>query len=280
MARQFCQQGGDGEMQFGDLHFDRAIFRANVADTLDAAQRGEVERVGIGVDGKRDHVFGAGGGDQFAGTAEGDLFAVVQDGDAFAEALGFVHVVRCEKNGAAGGFELLDQIPKLTAGLRVEAGGGLIEKKKIGITDERAGERQTLFLAAGKIANAGILFFLELYEGNGFCRAWSLFKKTAEQAKRFEDGQFFGKLRILQLNAEPLAELLCIGAPAHAEQFHFAGIRFCETFTDFDCGCFTRAVGAEEAEAFAHAHFEVEAIDGDHILIGLAKTCDAQNRAD
>ena len=60
-------------------------------------------------------------------------------------------------------FELLDQIPKLAAGLGVEAGGRLIEKKKIGIAHERAGQRQTLFLTAGKIADAGILFFLELH---------------------------------------------------------------------------------------------------------------------
>ena len=108
-------------------------------------------------------MFRAGGGDQFARAAKSDLFAVVHDGDALAEALGFVHIMRGEKNGAARGFELLDQIPKLAAGLRVEAGGGFIEKKKIGIADECACEREALFLAAGKIADAGILFFFELH---------------------------------------------------------------------------------------------------------------------
>jgi len=257
-------------MQFGDLHFDGAVFGADVADTLDVAQRGDVERAGIGACRKRDHVLRTGGGNQFARAAESDLFAVVHDSDALAETFGFVHVVRGEKDGAAGGFELLDQIPKLAAGLRVEAGGRFIEKKKIGVTNERASQREALFLPAGKIADARILFFLELYEGNGFCRAWALFEEAAEQAKGFEYGQFFGELRILQLNAKALAQLLCIGAPVHAEQFHFAGIGFCETFADFDCGCFTCTVGAEETEAFAGANFEVEAIYGDDILIRLA----------
>ena len=55
------------------------------------------------------HVFRAGGGhDQFARTAEGDLFAVIHDGHALAETLGFVHVVRGEKDSAAGELELLD----------------------------------------------------------------------------------------------------------------------------------------------------------------------------
>ena len=167
-------------MQFGDLHFDLAIVRANVADTLDAAQRGDVEGVGMGAGGKRNHVFGTGGGNQFARAAESDLFAVVHDSDALAEALGFVHVVGGEKDGAAGGFELFDQLPKLAAGLRIEASGGFIEKKKIGVTDERAGQRQTLFLATGKIADAGILFFFELHERDGFGGAGALFKKTAK----------------------------------------------------------------------------------------------------
>ena len=113
-------------MQFGDLHFYRAVFGANFADAFDLAQRGNIQHIRFRSRGKRDHVLGAGGGDQFARAAESDLFAVVHDGDALAEPLGFVHVVRGEKDGAARGFELLDQIPKLAAGLRIEASGRFI----------------------------------------------------------------------------------------------------------------------------------------------------------
>src|SRR5579863_3451243 len=134
-------------MQFGDLHFDSAVFGANVADAFDLAQSGNIDRVCVRTSGERDHVFRASGSDQLARAAESDLFAVVHDGDALAEALGFVHVVRSEKNGAAGRFEMLDQIPKLAAGLRVEAGGGFIEKQKIGIANEGAGKSEALLLA-------------------------------------------------------------------------------------------------------------------------------------
>jgi hypothetical protein len=160
--------------------------------------------------------------------------------------------------------------------LGVEACGGFIKKQKIGITNKGAGKSEALLLAAGKIADAGILFFFELHERDGFGRAGTLLKKTAEQTERFEHGQFFGKLRILQLNAEALAKLLGIGLPMHAKKFHFTSIGSGETFADFDgCG-FARAVGPEETEAFAGADFEVEAVDSDHILISFAETCDAQ----
>ena len=57
----------------------------------------------------------------------------------------------------------------------------------------------------------------------------------------------------------------------HAEKFHFTSIGSGETFADFDGGGFACAIGTEKAEAFAGANFEVEAIDGDHVLISLAK---------
>ena len=115
--------------------------------------------------GKFNHVLDADGSDQLARGAEGDYFAVVHDGDAVAEALGFVHVVGRKDDGAAVELELVDQIPKLAAGLRVEAGGGLVEEQKIGIADQGAGQREALLLAAGKGSDAGVLFFVELRPG-------------------------------------------------------------------------------------------------------------------
>src|SRR5580700_306069 len=186
--------------------------------------------------------------------------------------------MRGEKYRAPRGFELLDQIPELAAGLRVESGGGLIQEKKIGIADERARQREALLLAAGKIAHAGVLLFFELYECDGFSRARALAEKAAEQTQRFENGEFLGELRILQLNAEALAELIGVGVPVQAEQFNFSGIRSGEAFADFHCGGFAGAIGAEQAEAFAGANLEVEAVDSDHVLISLLKTGDAQSR--
>ena len=63
----------------------------------------------------------------------------------------------------------------------------------------------------------------------------------------------------------------------HAEQFDFAGIRSGQAFADFDRRGFACAVGTEKSEAFAGADFEVEAVDGDDVLISLAKTSDAQS---
>ena len=91
--------------------------------------------------------------------------------------------------------------------MRIETRGGLIEKKKVGIADQGAGQSQPLFLAAGEIAHPGILFFFELHPRDDLGGSRTLPKKAAKQADRFMDGEFLGELGVLQLNAETLAEL-------------------------------------------------------------------------
>jgi hypothetical protein len=52
------------------------------------------------------------------------------------------------------------------ARLRIETGGRLVEEEQLGTADERAGEGEPLFLAAGEIRDAGAPFFLQLHEAN------------------------------------------------------------------------------------------------------------------
>src|SRR5581483_926973 len=152
----------------------------------------------------------------------GDGFAVVHDGDAVAEALGFVHVVGGEEDGAAGEFEAFDEVPELAARLRVEAGGGLVEEEEIGIADESAGHGEALFLAAGKLADARILLLFELHESDHLGGRGSFGEEAAEEADGFEDGELVGELGFLQLDAEALAELVRVTAPLQAEDFDLA----------------------------------------------------------
>jgi hypothetical protein len=184
--------------------------------------------------------------------------------------------MRGEKDGPAGELKLLDQIPKLAASLRVEAGGGLIEKKEIGIADQRASERKTLLLAARKISDTRILFFFKLHELDGFVGAWPLLKKAAEQAERFEDGQLFRELGILKLNAEPLSQLLGIGIPMETQQFDVAGIGAVSPSQISTVVVLPAPFGPRRPKHSPRADFEVEATDGDHILVSLAKTADAK----
>ena len=95
-------------------------------------------------------MFSANGGDQLLRSAQRDDAAVIHDGDAVAQALGLIHVVRGENDGAARLLELVDQVPQMAARLGIEAGGRLVEKQQLRIADQRAGHGQPLLLPAGE----------------------------------------------------------------------------------------------------------------------------------
>jgi hypothetical protein len=162
--------------------------------------------------------------------------------------------------------------------LRIEARGGFVEKKKIGITDQSAGKGQPLFLAAGEIAHARILLFLELHTRDDLVGWRSLPEKAAKQADGFVHRELLGELRILQLYAETLSKLPRVRAPTPAQDFDFSRIWRRQTLADFDSCCFSGAVRSEQTEALPRAHFKGQAIDRDDVLICLSQLLNAQGR--
>src|SRR5579863_3451611 len=100
-------------------------------------------------------------------------------------------------------------------------------------------------------------------------------EKAAKQADRFVHGQFLGELRILQLDAEALAEPVRVRAPPPAKHFDFSGIRRRETFADFDSCRFSGAIRPKKAEALSRVHFKVETVDCNHVPVCFSQLADA-----
>ena len=222
--------------------------------------------------------FDAHGSNQFARRAERDGFAVIHDGHTVAEPFGFIHVVGGEQDGAAGAAEFLDEVPELAAGLGIEAGGGFIEEDHLRIPHQGAGEREALLLAAGEIAHPRAGFLFEFHQADDFLRRGAALEEAAEERDRFADRKFFGKLRLLKLDAEALAKFGRIVAPVEAQQFDLARIGVVEALADFDGRGFAGAVGPEESEAFGGMDFEIQAIDGNDIFVCLSQAADPQER--
>ena len=95
-----------------------------------------------------------------------DDVAVIYDRDAIAKLFRFVHVMRGEDDRSSCRAKLLDQGPQLPSRLWIESRCRLVEKKKLRISDECAGDRETLLLSAGKTSHARIAFFIELHDTN------------------------------------------------------------------------------------------------------------------
>src|SRR5579862_1261592 len=113
-------------------------------------------------DAELDDVMAAEAIDEIRGRAFRNDLAMIDDGEATTKALGFVHVMRGQQDCAARTLECTNDVPELAAALRIEAGGGLVEEKNFGISDESRCDGETLALAARELPDPGVGFFGEL----------------------------------------------------------------------------------------------------------------------
>src|SRR2546426_2725520 len=64
--------------------------------------------------------------------------------------LGLVQIVGGDENGDSLGAEPIDDLPELTPGDWIGASGRLVQEQDAGTMEQRAGQREALFPAAGQ----------------------------------------------------------------------------------------------------------------------------------
>ena len=87
---------------------------------------------------------------------EGHEAARVDQRDAVGQALGLLHEVGHEDDRHAAVADVLDELPGVAPGLRVEAGRELVEDRDLRVADERERDREPLLLAARQLAERGL----------------------------------------------------------------------------------------------------------------------------
>src|SRR5512141_556952 len=73
---------------------------------------------------------------------------VIHDRHAIAQPLGLLHVVCGENDRLAFRLESRDELPELAARDRIETRRWLVEKKKLGVSNQRARDSKALLLPA------------------------------------------------------------------------------------------------------------------------------------
>ena len=270
------EQRRDGEMRLTDVEADHVFLIAYGLHTRQCAPQIGLVSVGILIHLvaylELDHVMTAQPVDEVDGGSFGDDLAVVNDGEAVAEALGFIHVVRGEKDGTALFLEGADDVPELTTALGIESGGGLVEKEDTRIADQCGGDGKALLLAAGKLANpsVGLLSQFEFLKNVG---GWARFGvETGEELDGFAHSQLFGQARLLKGDANPLAQLTFVFVPSVAKNAHFSSGRGEQAFEDFDGRGLPCSVRTEESEALASVDLQAQAAYGfNFAIVGLAQ---------
>src|SRR4029079_3857930 len=126
--RKFVEQSRYRAVKLRHLHLHIAVVRLNIADSLDSAQRIDIQ---VSRHREFDHMLRPDRGDQFARCSKGDHFPMVHYGDPVAEPLGFVHVMCRQQDCLTRSLELLDQLPKLTSRLWIQPGCWFIKEQKV-----------------------------------------------------------------------------------------------------------------------------------------------------
>src|SRR5262249_13001170 len=177
--------------------------------------------------------------------AKRDHLPMIHDGDAVAQAFRFVHVVSRQQYGTALLTERPDDVPELPTRLRVEPGCRLVEEQELRIANQRAGDREALWLAAGELADPCFGFLFERDAGNGFVGFEPAVVEAAKQRERLANRELLRQLGFLQRDADTLADVAVLSAPVHPEDFDFAGRRLQQSFDDLDGRRLTGPIGTQ-----------------------------------
>src|SRR5208282_6295974 len=126
----FCEQRWNGKVRLTHIQADHVLIMTH---GFNARQRTphfhRAPPVAIAIDPKLDHVMASQPVNQVRGRSLRDDLPVIDNRKPVAEALGFVHVMRREKNRPTFSLERADDLPKLAPALRIESGRGLVQKK-------------------------------------------------------------------------------------------------------------------------------------------------------
>src|SRR6267378_678157 len=88
--------------------------------------------------------------------------AMVDDGEPVAQAFSLVHVMSRKQYRATTSLKGANDVPQLTATLRIEPGSRLVKKKNLRISHQRSSDSQALALPAGQLSYPCVGFFVEL----------------------------------------------------------------------------------------------------------------------
>ena len=167
--------------------------------------------------------------------------------------------------------ERLEHGPELPARLRVEAGRRLVEEQQLRGADERTADREPLPLAAGELADPGVALRLELHDGEHLVDAYVRPDRTIGTGAASRSTVSFS-VSCVSCSWMPSRRRSARSSPRpHCWPSTSTSPPSCgdEPLEDLDRGGLAGAVRAEQAEALAGAHLEVEAVDGDHVAVAL-----------
>ncbi len=150
-------------------------------------------------------------------------------------------------------------------------GGWLVEKEDVGLSHQRARDRQPLLLPSRELSHAGVSLFIERQIAQQLIGIVTALVERSKQPQRLVDRQLLVELRFLQRDTDALAQLCRIAVPRKAEDFDLAAIRLRQPLEDLDGGRLSGAIRPQKTKALATGNEEVEPVDSLDVRVVLAQ---------
>src|SRR5919201_2068312 len=211
-------------------------------------------------------------------SADGDDAPLPQNRDPFRELLRLVEVVRREQDRLAQPAERPDRLPRLPAGPRIEARGGLVEEDQLGVADQREAEIEPAPLSAGEPTHTLVSLLPQPDELDHLVhRPWPLVV-AGEEVEHLRHRERLVHGGGLEHDADPLAPVAAGLRRVDPEHLDGAAVATAIALADLDRSRLAGDGGAQQAEHLSAGDLELDPaqrLDGD---VRLAQVADGDCR--
>src|SRR4249920_2759292 len=173
----------------------------------------------------------------------------------------------------------LDQLPELAAGLRIEAGGRLVEEDQFGPPDNTQRNVQPAGLTAGQLADPRPCLAGQPDQGDRFLGPARRRVERGEVPDDLELGEFRPGAGQLQDDADPGPPRPARPGGVLAHHVDGAVVAAAEPLQDLHRGGLARAIGPEQGEYLAAVDLEIDAADRRDVPVTLAQVPDLDGGA-
>ena len=211
---------------------------------------------------------------ELVGRALGDHAAVVDDRDLVGQVVGLLEVLRRQEDRGALPHELGDHVPHPEPRAGVEARGRLVEEEDRRPRDERAGEIQAAAHAARvglrePVAGVGELEALEQLARPVGRPAPAQVVEPPDHLEVLEAGEVLVDRRVLPGQADAGAQQRRVTHDVEPADLGAPAVGHEQGGQDADARGLAGAVGAEQPEHGAVWDRQVDAVERQHLAIGL-----------
>ncbi len=186
---------------------------------------------------------------------------MVDDHQSVGQLLGLGQLVRGQHDGHAVATQRIDQFPHHDAGMRVHARGRLVEEHQLGASDDGAGQRQSLLLAAGQPAIGGPGGVGQAEGVQQPLRIQRVGRVGGHQVQHLAGPGRGIAAAALQHHPDPRAQFGVVGDRVQAQDLDGARVGPDEALAHLDRRGLAGTVGAEQGQHLGAVDLEVEVVD-------------------